>query len=266
MRQVARAQQPTHAHSRAFLQQTRGRSAHSPAPRSAPMSAHAEGEASHTACPTHSPCPCDCHARARPWLTRAAFHDAHPKNHPLADSAPDNTEQSSGNDGPSGLFDPVVPGLTITSHKQKKPPCGTFGCTLPNNHAGLHNLPIDMMSGGRAPRERTKKPRIDDEVLLPPAPARSSAARPPADRRPHDRPDKKAVPTAGPRKASSQSRAPAMRPLVEVHEVCKKVPFCQRAANHPGLCKTPTVCHLLIRCTRPFRHTGACKVLPVLQG
>ena len=121
----------------------------------------------------------------------------------------------------------------------------------------LHNPPIDMMSGdwrhASARRSHGSTTRCCCHQL--------QRGRPPRDRLPtagrttdQTRSPSDTLLASG---ASPQSRAPAMRPLVGVHEVCKKVPFCQRAANHPGLCKTPTVCHLLIRCTRPFRHTGA---------
>ena len=57
-------------------------------------------------------------------------------------------EMEGGESSQDGLFDPLPP--------RYMPPlqhmCGTYGCTLPNNHRGLHKIPEDEASTSRKRR------------------------------------------------------------------------------------------------------------------
>ena len=159
----------------------------------------------------------------------------------------DSFDRSDGGDakamapGGSGLFDAPV-GLESKSRFQ--PICGTFGCTLPNNHRGLHALPEDEEGGPRRKRSKAVEPDartsgrgsspqparrpvkapastpVDDEVGEPPLTAAASS--------------KSSVPPAPP--SSDDGMTNLVRVPLEPREgLCKKMQFCQRAKNHPGV-------------------------------
>ena len=141
--------------------------------------------------------------------------------------------------------------------------CGTYGCTLPNNHKGLHCFPVEE-GAGRGARKRAKVVEPDEDAA-----AASAAA---ADDDPEDPNDSANESEAAEKAPSSKAGrgprqpkvtvAPEPRPQEAVAGLCKKTPFCQRLKNHPGLCKVPIECHKLLRCTLEFRHPGACRVPP----
>ena len=47
--------------------------------------------------------------------------------------------------------------------------CGTFGCTLPNNHSGLHRLPPGATDGPRGRRGKREEPVCQPVSNGPPA-------------------------------------------------------------------------------------------------
>ena len=107
--------------------------------------------------------------------------------------------------------------------------CGTYGCTLPNNHRGLHALPAGDQ--GRSSRKRAKTEKLD-EVF--------EETDPPATQDPDARyddlsdEDPPAAPPRLPTKPPAQTSAPEPRPIEAVAGLCKKTPYCQRYKNHPG--------------------------------
>jgi hypothetical protein len=139
---------------------------------------------------------------------------------------------------------------TIHRRATEEPLCGTWGCTLANNHFGLHRMPESDQ-----PRKRMKKKQYDEGEPTQPSGSRGGAAKSKALAGATTSPKPKAQPK--PRAPAGAAPGSLLAPAT-----CARTPHCQRPAHHPGLCRTPAYCDRNDRCTRGFRHSGVCKVPP----
>jgi hypothetical protein len=123
--------------------------------------------------------------------------------------------------------------------------CGTFGCTLPNNHSGLHRLPEN---DGRA-RKRTKP--LDIDTFWTGAGGQSSSSAGAAAGPSQHRPPKE--PRAFKERAYRKEDSPEPRSIEHVRGLCKKTAFCQRFKNHPGARAWASVVSSRLSGFPPFR-------------
>ena len=123
--------------------------------------------------------------------------------------------------------------------------CGTFGCTLPNNHRGLHRIPSADQAEGRRKRLKPEKSDVktgqgrtgasasadaEDEYAdayvdaeLPPPPTAAASAHQSAF---FELPERER--DGGGKKLSADKK----------QLLCKKTAYCQRFLNHPGRPRT----------------------------
>ena len=111
---------------------------------------------------------------------------------------------------------------------REKPLCGTFGCTLPNNHRGLHRIPSEEGPTGRGRRARSDARR---EPAAGP-PERSKPASQPSDE------DASASASSWPARDVASGAAEEAGEEAEGNPYrCPRHPLCVRGRKHPGLCK-----------------------------
>ena len=181
------------------------------------------------------PSPTTCAPRFRPSTRRH-----HPLAHPLLASktgdrggrATDAMEEARDGDADANQLDETS--AAFAKPRGARPIlCGTYGCTLPNNHRGLHCLPVGDQ--GRSSRKRAKTEKLDEVFEENDPPASQEPDAPDEDLSDEDLPA--APPRPKPsyaRDSVSQTYAPEARPIEAVAGLCKKTPYCQRYKNHPG--------------------------------
>ena len=123
-----------------------------------------------------------------------------------------------------------IPGLG--GSRRQQPLCGTFGCILPNNHRGLHQLPTD--DEGRRKRPKFDKAAsvgnskemgaVDQTALGDDVDDKESDGR--GYDMPGDDDDGDAV-----AEVQVERKVAGVHPKVKL---CRKTPHCSRYFNHPG--------------------------------
>lgn len=154
-----------------------------------------------------------------------------------------------------GLFD-AVPGVDGRRNASTVHLCGTFGCTKPNNHPGLHEVFDSDGRGGRRGGSARGTSMSEAELASRSQPSRSvptdrdfsTGSDPPhetAEGEPSPAPAEASAPAPGPESKPAveeeEENPPFVRvPLVGRDDLCKKLHNCQRTKNHPGACHRPS--------------------------